>query len=219
MIFLKIPNSQNATTDWEKTKRITSNFSSLQTGYHKFPASSPGVATKAAAPSARAHRHSEEVKPRLLPPPWNPHPRRRSRSGFMLGFFASKRGRCPRPHHTNLAAEEQWIRRRWRVSPLLTPCCVGRATAAPIRGMDFTLYSLDLVQSFALFTCVFGHLVVGIDRCRPWRRHVLALLRRLGPSVVGGVPGPLIARCAARIRSNMLFRPGRIVVVDRGSNG
>jgi hypothetical protein len=32
--FPQIPNSQNATTEREKTKRITSNFSSLQTGYH-----------------------------------------------------------------------------------------------------------------------------------------------------------------------------------------
>jgi hypothetical protein len=53
------------------------------------------------------HRRSEVVKPGLLPLSWNPHPRRRSRSGFVLGSFASKRGRCPRPHHTNLPAGEQ----------------------------------------------------------------------------------------------------------------
>jgi hypothetical protein len=34
-VFPQIPNSQNATTEREKkTKRIPSNFSSLQTGYH-----------------------------------------------------------------------------------------------------------------------------------------------------------------------------------------
>jgi hypothetical protein len=80
-------------------------------------------------------------------------------------------------------------------------------------------YSLDLVQSFALFACVFGHLVAGIDRCRPWHRRAFALRRRPRPSVVGGVPGPLIARCAARIRSNILFRSGQIVIIDHGSNG
>jgi hypothetical protein len=34
-VFPQIPNSQNATTEREKTKRIPLNFSSLQTGYHK----------------------------------------------------------------------------------------------------------------------------------------------------------------------------------------
>jgi hypothetical protein len=32
--------------------------------------------SNAAAPSAHAHFHSEEVDPWLLPPPWNLHPRR-----------------------------------------------------------------------------------------------------------------------------------------------
>ena len=37
-VFPQIPNSQNATTEREKkTKRIPSNFSSLQTGYHTLP--------------------------------------------------------------------------------------------------------------------------------------------------------------------------------------
>jgi hypothetical protein len=37
-VFPQIPNSQNATTEREKkTKRIPSNFSSLQTGYHNLP--------------------------------------------------------------------------------------------------------------------------------------------------------------------------------------
>jgi hypothetical protein len=41
------------------------------------------------------------------------------------------------------------------------------------------LYSLDLVQCFALFACVFGRLVAGIDLCWPWRRRALALRRRI----------------------------------------
>jgi hypothetical protein len=37
-VFPQIPNSQNATTEREKkTKRIPSNFSSLQTGCHIHP--------------------------------------------------------------------------------------------------------------------------------------------------------------------------------------
>jgi hypothetical protein len=36
-VFSQIPNSQNATTEREKkTKRIPSNFSSLQIGYHTY---------------------------------------------------------------------------------------------------------------------------------------------------------------------------------------
>jgi hypothetical protein len=68
-------------------------------------------------------------------------------------------------------------------------CCVGKATAAPIRGKDSTITFARAHTSFCILHCAFGRLVARIDRFRPCRRRTLALRRRSQPA--GGRKAPV----------------------------